>query len=129
MLKRVACIAMTIVFMSVGFLSMGQPSGFAEEEAGPKDAKYFEPSNKYSGAVMDRFGSGLRNIVYGPAEVVYRWKEEVKNSNLFTGSIPGLVRGVSWFAAREVVGVFEICTSLIPVGPGLPEFETDWLSA
>ena len=69
------------------------------------------------------------NIVTGPLELIYQFKEEIKRTDPLRGAIPGVFRGVTWFAVREVVGVFEIVTFPIPWKPHLKPFDTDWLHA
>ena len=101
-------------------------SGFAAEETHPDLA---QPSQSIYSSPVQRLASGFGNIVYGPLEIIYQLKEEMKRTDPIRGLIPGVLRGVSWFGAREVVGVFEIVTFFLPLQPHLEPFSTSWLSA
>ncbi len=86
-----------------------------------------QPTQSFYSAPVERIGSGVANIVYGPLELVYQFKEEIKRTDPVRGAVPGVIRGVSWFVAREVVGVFELVTFFLPLKPHLTPFNTDWL--
>ena len=88
-----------------------------------------QPRQSFYSAPFDRANSGFVNIVTGPFELIYQLKEETKRTNYLVGFVPGMVRGVTWFALREVVGVFEIATFWLPLKPHLEPFDFTWLAA
>lgn len=88
-----------------------------------------QPRQSFYSAPFDRANSGFVNIVTGPFELIYQLKEETKRTNYVVGLVPGLVRGVTWFALREVVGAFELATFWLPLKPHLEPFDFTWLSA
>lgn len=79
--------------------------------------------------LLKRASHGVTNVVYGPLELPYRMKEEIKRSDPVSGLLPGLVKGLGWSIAREGVGLFEILTFFREEEPLLPEFDTEWLYA
>ena len=88
-----------------------------------------EPTQTYFSSSMERLGSGFENILFGPLELPYQFKEEVKRNNYVRGLPMGLARGTTWFVAREVVGVFELVTFFVPLKPHLDPIDTSWLHA
>jgi putative exosortase-associated protein (TIGR04073 family) len=86
----------------------------------PKPARHFNAS-------MNRLGSGFSNVVFGPLELLFRLHEEMKAHNPVRGLLPGLVKGMTWFGAREAVGIFEIGTFGTGQQSHLPEIDIDWL--
>ena len=88
-----------------------------------------QPRQSFYSAPLERFNSGFMNIVTGPLELIYQFKEEIKRAGPVRGLIPGVFRGVTWFAVREAVGIFEIVTFPIPWKSHLKPFDTDWLHA
>ena len=88
-----------------------------------------QPRQSFYSAPLDRLNSGLMNIVTGPLELVYQLKEEIKQKNFIVGLFPGVVRGISWFASREVIGAFEVGTFFLPLKPHLAPFDMEWLQA
>ena len=88
-----------------------------------------QPRQSFYSAPFERLNSGFMNMVTGPLEVPYQFKEEIKRTNWITGLLPGVVRGVTWFALREVVGAFEIGTFWLPLKPLLQPYDFGWLSA
>ena len=87
-----------------------------------------KPMDSFYSAPLDRLSSGFANILTGPCELVYQFKEEIKRTDPIRGTLPGVIKGVTWFAVREVVGVFEIATFFIPWKPHLHPFDTEWIS-
>lgn len=85
------------------------------------------PIQSFDSDPVERLGSGFANVVYGPLELIYQFKEEIKRTDPVRGAVPGVIRGVSWFATREAVGMFELVTFFRPLKPHLEPFDTDWL--
>lgn len=86
-----------------------------------------QPTIDYPSAMMERASSGLTNVAYGPLEVIYQLKEEIKRTDPLRGLIPGLGRGTGWMVTREAVGIFELLTFYLPYKPVLKKFDTDWI--
>lgn len=97
------------------------------QEPAPQTVQPTQPTVDYPSAMMERASSGLTNIAYGPVEVIYQLKEEIKRTDPLRGLIPGLGRGVGWMVTREAVGVFELLTFYLPYKPVLKKFDTDWI--
>lgn len=115
-----------LVLTAALFVSL--PICFAlEEKSIETQPDLSQPRQSLYSAPVERIGSGVANIVYGPLELVYQFKEEIKRTDPIRGAVPGVIRGVSWFAAREVVGIFELVTFFLPLDPHLEPFNTDWL--
>jgi putative exosortase-associated protein (TIGR04073 family) len=115
-------IRFSVILMIV--LSLSSPA-FSEE----KSVDLSQPSQSFNSSPVERIGDGFANIVYGPFELIYQLKEEVKRTDPVRGFVPGLFRGISWFATREVVGIFEMVTFFLPLDPHLEPFDTSWLRA
>jgi len=118
-----------VAFVLIAILSVSTPVCFASGKQNTKEIQtdLSQPSQSFYSAPVERLGSGFSNIVYGPLELIYQFKEEIKRTDPIRGTVPGVIRGVSWFAAREVVGVFELVTFFLPLKPHLEPFNTDWL--
>lgn len=120
-----------LVFILILGLLLSFPiSGFSELAEQPIDRStpdLSEPRQSFVSARLERLGSGVANVVYGPLELPYQIKEEIKRTDPIQGSLPGLLRGLGWFGAREGVGLFEIVTFLVPLKPHLKPFDTGWL--
>lgn len=99
--------------------------GFAADESQPTTS-----SENRSSQSVERLSKGFSNVVYGPLELIYQTKEEIKRKDPLRGLIPGLFKGIGWFVAREGVGLFQMVTFYLPgLGPELKDFDTDWLYA
>ncbi len=85
------------------------------------------PTQSWYSHPLERLGDGFANIVYGPLELIYQFKEEIKRTDPVRGLLPGVLKGVTWFGVREVVGVFEMVTFFLPLEPHLDPFDTTWL--
>ena len=120
--KEFNLIAIALCFL---FLASGC-ARFSKQKPGEKP-DLSQPRQSFYSLPLERFNSGVMNIVTGPLELVYQFKEEIKRTDPLRGAIPGVVRGLTWFAVREVVGVFEIGTFCLPFKPHLKPFDTDWL--
>ncbi|MBI1978239.1 MAG: exosortase system-associated protein, TIGR04073 family [Candidatus Omnitrophica bacterium] len=86
------------------------------------------PHQSYYSAALSRLNSGFINIVTGPIELVSHVRTEVQNSDPLQGFIPGVVKGITWFGIREVVGAFEVVTFLIPWKPHLKPVDLEWVT-
>lgn len=78
-------------------------------------------------APLEKLGRGIANVAFGPLEILMK-PYDVNNQQ---GAIPaltyGVLKGVAFVVAREVVGVTDIVTFLVPL-PGCgndPQLE-DW---
>lgn len=62
-----------------------------------------------------KLGRGVTNLLFGwieiPRQIAKGWRE----TEPFTGTIVGLVKGVGWGFARTVAGAYEIITFPFPV--------------
>ena len=117
----------TFALILVLFVSAPAFSALEKEKIEQKPIDLSHPKQSFYSAPAERLGDGFANVVYGPFELVYQMKEEIKRTDPIRGIIPGLLRGVTWFGTREVVGIFEIVTFFIPLKPHLKPFDTDWL--
>ena len=104
-------------------VNLSAPSG----NTAPQTVTQTQPTIDYPSAVLERAGSGLANVAYGPLEVIYNVKEEIKRTDPLRGLIPGLGKGTGWLVTREAVGVFELVTCFLPYKPVLKKFDTDWI--
>jgi putative exosortase-associated protein (TIGR04073 family) len=79
-----------------------------------------------------KFGRGMANIIISPGELYTQPLLLSKNSEPSIAIFGGLFKGILMFAAREVVGIYEVITFPIPVPKGYrPIIEpattfTDW---
>lgn len=89
-----------------------------------------KPTTTYLSRSLDQLGRGVSNMVYAPAELLYRLKNEVTYQDPIKGVLPGIIKGASWAVAREFIGIIEVGTFYAPSAkPNLPPFDTDWLFA
>ena len=100
---------------------------FKQKPGEPPDLS--QPRQSFASYSIERFNSGVLNIVTGPFEIFYQLTQETTRTNPVIGFVPGLFRGVAMFAAREVIGVFEIGTFFLPLKPHLKPFDFEWLHA
>ena len=114
-----------ISILCVVFLMTGC-TRFSKQKPG-EQPDLSQPRQSFYSAPIERLNSGLMNIVTGPLELIYEPKEEINRAGAMRGLLPGVIRGVTWFGVREVVGVFEVVTFPIPWKPHLKPFDTDWL--
>src|SRR3990167_5433815 len=109
---RLIVLSLCFLFLITGCMH------FSKQKPGEKP-DLSQPRESFYSAPVHRLGSGFANILTGPFELVYQFKEEIKKSNPIYGTLPGVIKGVTWFAMREVVGVFEIVTFFVPWEPHL----------
>lgn len=100
---------------------------FSKQKPG-EEPDLSQPRQSFYSSPIDRLNSGFMNILTGPFELFYQPKEEIKRTNYVRGLLPGVFRGVTWFAVREAVGLFEIVTFPLPLKPHLEPINTDWLT-
>ena len=116
----------------IAFLCVS-PAAFSQEVVATSAGHIQGPGERVkagTNASMERLSNGAMNILYGPLEIPYRLKEDIKRYDPIRGLIPGVLKGTGWFVAREVVGVFEVLTFYLPNHKSaLPPFDTDWIYA
>ncbi len=75
-------------------------------------------------APVEKLGRGIANVAFGPLEILMK-PYDVNNDQ---GAIPaltfGVLKGVCYVVAREIVGVIDIVTFLVPL-PGCPDDALD----
>lgn len=95
-------------------LTSSIPAAFAEDNA------------------FTKFGRGMANIVISPCELYAQPMLLSKTHEPSIAIFGGLFKGLSMLVAREIVGVYEVITSPIPVPKGYrpiinpPTTFTDW---
>lgn len=122
--KKINFIAVALCFL----FFTSSCTRFSKQKPGEKP-DLSQPRQSFYSAPLERLNSGFMNIVTGPLELIYQPKEEMKRTDPLRGLIPGVVKGVTWLVVREVVGIFEIGTFILPFKPHLQPFDTDWLHA
>lgn len=123
--KSFGFIALTLCFL----IFMTSCARFSKQKVNETSPDLSQPHESWYSAPLDRLTSGFVNIVYGPIELFYHLKEEIKRTNPVEGLIPGLAKGITWVVVREVVGVFEVVTFFIPWKSHLPRPDWEWLQA
>ena len=89
-----------LAMSAVLFCILLSTSAFADlEEPGEPTPDLTQPA-RASSLPIERLGDGFANIVYGPLELVYQMKQEISNTDLVRGFVPGLIRGLAWFGIR-----------------------------
>ena len=117
-----------VTFILCGIFFMTGCTRFSKQKPG-EQPDLSQPRQSFYSAPIERLNSGFMNIVTGPLELIYEPNEEIKRTSIVRGLLPGVIRGVTWFGVREIVGVFEIVTFIVPWKPHLKPFNTDWLHA
>jgi len=115
----------------IGFISclVLEPLVFAQEKEAETTQETKATQESAGNRMLKRASHGISNMVYGPLEIPYQMKAEIKRSDPVRGFFPGLVKGVGWSIARNAVGLFEVLTFFREDEPALPEFDTEWLYA
>lgn len=109
--------------------------GFAEpvmKASGSETSEKKERTSKMFGdekMMIRRAQTGFVNMAYGLAEPANQLRLEINETDFVRGFVPGLTKGIGWFAAREAVGFFQMATFYLPKEPKLEPFNTDWLHA
>jgi len=65
-----------------------------------------------------KFGRGMANIVIAPAEIYAQPVLLSQTNEITTALFAGLLKGISMFVVREVVGVYDVITFPIPIPKG-----------
>ena len=110
-----------VMFVSVGICTeaLAQVSNF---DYSPDKPQGYE--NLWN-SMTRKLGRGITNVAFGALEIPI----SIYNVNFEEGGIAavtyGTLRGVGYFVLREVVGVVEIATFLVPL-PGTPERPQDY---
>ena len=81
-----------------------------------------------------KFGRGAANFTLGVLAIPGQIVRTSRRSGPFVGATWGLVKGVSFMVASEVVGLFELATSPFETPPGFepilkPEFPWQYFNA
>ena len=109
--------------------SEGKPTAQKAAPAPSAEKVTPEVSAEKSSDRLKRLSDGFTNVIFGPVELVYQMKEEVKKTDPVRGFLSGLIKGISWFGLREGVGIFEMVTFYSGAKPQLKPFNTDWVYA
>ena len=64
----------------------------------------------YPSKITNKFGRGLGNILFCWAEIPLEINEEIQNTDLVTGSIVGLGKGIFYTGQRLVLGAVDVVT-------------------
>ena len=81
-------------------------------------------TNAFAGDPLHKLGRGIANVGFGALEIPMKIYDENKNEGGIAAVTHGPLKGIAFFVAREVVGVIEIVTFLIPL-PGCPDDPRD----
>lgn len=71
-----------------------------------------------------KFGRGISNVAFGVLEIPIRAYDVNFDEGGIASVTYGVLKGVAYFVAREVVGVTEIVTFPVPL-PGTPDDTND----
>ncbi len=76
---------------------------------------------------LEKLGRGVANVAFGPLELLMKPWDVNQNQGAIASLTFGVFKGVAWTIAREVVGVVDIATFLVPL-PGCPmdPLESGW---
>lgn len=90
-------------------------------------AQAAESSTGYMAGATRKLGRGICNMATGPLELIRTPSLVNQQDGGLAGATIGVVQGVWAMASREVVGVYEVATFLIPLPKGFrpimtPEF-------
>ena len=73
---------------------------------------------------VEKLGRGITNAAFGVFEIPMKWSDVTNEKGGLAGLTYGTLKGVCYTIAREVVGVVDIVTFLIPL-PGCPDDAED----
>jgi putative exosortase-associated protein (TIGR04073 family) len=65
--------------------------------------------------MFHKLGRGVSNVLLGWVEIPKNIAREWRNTEPFTGTIVGLIKGVGWAVARTLSGVYEVISFPFPV--------------
>ncbi len=66
---------------------------------------------------IEKLSRGVANVAFGVLEIPMKWHDVTTEMGGIAGLTYGSLKGVFWFIGREVVGVVDIATFLVPL-PG-----------
>ncbi|MDR0933259.1 MAG: exosortase system-associated protein, TIGR04073 family [Victivallales bacterium] len=73
---------------------------------------------------VEKLGRGIANVAFGPLELLMKGYDVTQDMGGIAGLTYGPLKGICYTVAREVVGVIDIVTFLIPL-PGCPDDPND----
>jgi len=83
--------------------------------------------NELSNGPIRKLGRGLSNLIFGVIEIPLQSYQTNEIEGGIAAVTFGLVKGISFFIAREVVGVVEIVTFPIPLpGASVKKYDDGW---
>lgn len=85
--------------------------------ASPASADEGKPWPMYP---VEKLSRGIANAAFGVLEIPAKWYDVTTEKGGIAGLTYGTLKGVCYFIAREVVGVIDVATFLIPL-PGCPD--------
>ncbi len=93
---------------------------------GSMTATFAQEETEYStwDKIMRKFGRGISNVAFGGVEIPLRIYKVNNEDGGFAAVTYGLFKGISYFVARECVGVAEIVTFPAPL-PGCTDVPDD----
>lgn len=65
--------------------------------------------------MFHKLGRGLSNVLLGWVEIPKNIAKEWRNTEPFTGTIVGAVKGLGWGIARTIAGVYEVVSFPFPI--------------
>lgn len=75
----------------------------------------FLPANGYAQGPAQKFGRGVTNILTGAGEFAVQYELLHEKTDFLTSVFGGLVNGLVYTIARELVGVYDVVTFPIPL--------------
>ena len=64
---------------------------------------------------LEKLGRGVANVAFGPLEILIRPYDVTQEKGAIAGITYGVLKGVCYVVAREVVGVIDIATFYMPL--------------
>jgi putative exosortase-associated protein (TIGR04073 family) len=84
----------------------------------------FASVDSYAGDPIRKLGRGISNVLCGALEIPIKIYDVNREEGGIAALTYGTLKGVSYFVAREVVGVVEIVTFPVPL-PGATDHSRD----
>lgn len=101
--KAQAIVVASLVMGLVGLAAVAR----AEEPAAKQD-----PS-RYHGMAR-KLGRGVANVATGVLEIPRQMAHTIEQDGIIAGLTVGTVKGVGWAVSRELVGIYEVATFIMP---------------